>query len=61
MERQDDVVQSLVVATYALDLGDVERARAAVGAALEQSRGILSDLAVRGGLRGLTRRTRPTA
>jgi hypothetical protein len=56
MERQDDVVQSLVVATYALELGDVDKAKAAVASALEQSRTLLSELAERSEPRGLTRR-----
>lgn len=59
MERQDDVVQSLVVATYALELGDVEKAKAAVANALDQSRTLLSELAERSESQGLTRRQAP--
>jgi hypothetical protein len=58
LERQDDVVQQLVVATYSLELGDVERTKTALTTALEQARAILSDLAEQDRLRGLTRRTR---
>jgi hypothetical protein len=59
MERQDDVVQSLVVATYALELGDVDKAKAAVASALDQSRTLLSELAERNGAQGLTRSQAP--
>ncbi len=44
LEINDDVVQSLVVATYALDLGQPDRARAAVSQALASSRSIMTDL-----------------
>jgi hypothetical protein len=59
MERQDDVVQALVVATYALELGDVDKAKSAVASALEQSRSLLSELAERSEPQGLTRRQAP--
>ena len=59
MERQDDVVQALVVATYALELGDVDKAKTAVASALEQSRTLLSELAERSEPQGLTRRQAP--
>lgn len=59
MERQDDVVQSLVVATYALELGDVDKAKGAVASALDQSRTLLSELAERRPAQGLTRRQAP--
>jgi hypothetical protein len=59
MERQDDVVQSLVVATYALELGDLDKAKAAVASALEQSRTLLSELAEQSEPQGLTRRQAP--
>ena len=59
MERQDDVVQSLVVATYALELGEVDKAKAAVASALEQSRTLLSELAERSAPQGLTRSQAP--
>jgi hypothetical protein len=59
MERQDNVVQSLVVATYALELGDLDKAKAAVASALEQSRTLLSELAEQSDPQGLTRQQAP--
>jgi hypothetical protein len=59
MERQDDVVQALVVATYALELGDLDRAKAAVSSALDQSRTLLTELAERSGSQRLTRSQAP--
>jgi hypothetical protein len=44
LERQDDVVQQLAVAKYALTVGDIERAMAAIDAALGTARRTLSDL-----------------
>jgi len=40
----DDVVQDLAIAALALDTGDTERARQAVGAALERSRRLVGEL-----------------
>jgi hypothetical protein len=44
LERGDDVVQQLTVAKFALALGDVAAADAAVDAALSHSRRHLTDL-----------------
>jgi hypothetical protein len=44
LERGDDVVQHLTVAKYALAVGDVAAADAAVDAALSSSRRTLTDL-----------------
>jgi hypothetical protein len=60
----DDLVQSLVVATYALQLGDDHRARTAVDGALCQSRAILDRALAAAGRDALTRRAesgRPNA
>jgi hypothetical protein len=53
---QDDLVQTLVVATYALQLGDQDRARAAVDGALHQSRAILDRMLAEAGHDALSRR-----
>lgn len=45
LARNDDVVQLLTIARYALETGDVERAAAAVDTALAASRRTISDLA----------------
>jgi hypothetical protein len=44
LERGDDVVQQLTVAKFALALGDVAAADAAVDAALSHSRRALTDM-----------------
>jgi hypothetical protein len=46
---QDDLVQTLVVATYALQLGDHDKARDAVDGALRRSRVALDQLLVEAG------------
>ncbi|WP_198946468.1 hypothetical protein [Pseudofrankia asymbiotica] len=46
---QDDLVQTLVVATYALQLGDHDRARDAVDGALRRSRVALDQLLAEAG------------
>jgi Tfp pilus assembly protein PilF len=43
-EVNDDVVQALVLAVYALDRGDVDRARGLIDGALEHARRMISDL-----------------
>lgn len=52
---QDDLVQTLVVATYALQLGDQDRARTAVDVALRQSRVILDRMLAEAGHDALSR------
>ncbi|MBX6390675.1 MAG: MFS transporter, partial [Frankia sp.] len=49
LSDQDHLVQDLVVATYALQLGDHDRARAAVDGALRRSRGTLDRLLAEAG------------
>src|SRR5581483_2657204 len=44
LQRSDEVVQQLAVAKYALSIGDIPRAMAAIDAALEFARRSLSDL-----------------
>jgi signal transduction histidine kinase len=44
IELNDDVVQSLVVAKFALETDDPERAVTAIGAALTQTKRIASEL-----------------
>jgi PAS domain S-box-containing protein len=44
LELNDDIVQGLTVATYALESGDVEHARVAVEATLRSGRSIVGDL-----------------
>jgi hypothetical protein len=51
---QDDLVQTLVVATYALQLGDHDRARDAVDGALRRSRVTLDQLLAEAGRSALT-------
>ncbi|WP_238430961.1 hypothetical protein, partial [Frankia nepalensis] len=51
---QDDLVQTLVVATYALQLGDHDRARDAVDGALRRSRDTLDRLLAEAGRPALT-------
>jgi hypothetical protein len=46
LEREDDVVQHLTVAKFALALGDVAAADAAVDAALSNSRRTITDMVV---------------
>jgi hypothetical protein len=46
---QDDLVQTLVIATYALELGDHDRARDAVDGALRRSRRTLDLLLAEAG------------
>jgi hypothetical protein len=53
---QDDLVQTLVVATYALQLGDQDRVRVAVDSALHQSRAILDRMLAEAGHDALHRR-----
>jgi len=57
---QDDLVQTLVVATYALQLGDHDRARDAVDGALRRSRVTLDQLLAEAGRSALTNQV-PTA
>jgi len=56
---QDDLVQTLVVATYALQLGDHDRARVAVDGALRQSRHTLDRMLAEAGRGALSRRDTP--
>jgi hypothetical protein len=44
LEREDDVVQHLTVAKFALAIGDVDAANAAVDAALSRSRRTITDI-----------------
>ncbi|HEX3908610.1 MAG TPA: hypothetical protein VHW92_11840 [Mycobacteriales bacterium] len=44
LEREDDVVQHLTVAKFALAIGDVAAANAAVDAALSRSRRTITDM-----------------
>ena len=44
IEINDDIVQGLTVASYALELGDTARAKAAVDRALASSRSIISEM-----------------
>jgi hypothetical protein len=44
LEREDDVVQQLTVAKFALAIGDVATADAAVDAALSNSRRTITDM-----------------
>lgn len=44
LEREDDVVQHLTVAKFALAVGDVAAANAAVDAALRRSRRTITDM-----------------
>jgi hypothetical protein len=44
LEREDDVVQHLTVAKFALAIGDVDAANAAVDAALSRSRRTITDM-----------------
>jgi hypothetical protein len=50
LEREDDVVQHLTVAKFALALGDVATADAAVDAALSNSRRTMTDMADTAGM-----------
>jgi glucose-6-phosphate-specific signal transduction histidine kinase len=44
VELNDEVVQALALAGYLLEAGDLEAARAALGAALQRAQGIVGDL-----------------
>ena len=44
LEREDDVVQHLTIAKFALAIGDVDAANAAVDAALSRSRRTITDM-----------------
>ena len=61
LANQDDLVQTLVVATYALQLGDHDRARVAVDSALRQSRHTLDRMLAEAGRGALSRRDTPGA
>jgi hypothetical protein len=56
---QDDLVQTLVIATYALELGDHDRARDAVDGALRRSRSTLDQLLAEAGRSALAGTGRP--
>jgi hypothetical protein len=64
LEREDDVVQHLTVAKFALAIGDVAAADAAVDAALSNSRRTITDMvdaADASGHAGKLVRTEPSA
>ncbi|CAI7980277.1 MFS transporter [Frankia sp. Hr75.2] len=55
LSEQDDLVQTLVMASYALQMGDEPRARQAVDGALRRSRATLDELMRQRGCHGLVR------
>ncbi|EFC80970.1 hypothetical protein FrEUN1fDRAFT_5895 [Parafrankia sp. EUN1f] len=57
LSAQDDLVQTLVVASYALQMGDEPRARQALDGALRRSRATLDELMRQRGCHGFVRAT----
>ncbi|CUU53909.1 hypothetical protein Ga0074812_101408 [Parafrankia irregularis] len=57
LSAQDDLVQTLVVASYALQMGDEPRARQALDGALRRSRATLDELVRQRGCHGFVRAT----
>jgi hypothetical protein len=50
VELNDGIVQLLAIARYALDAGDVDRARAAIDGSLEQARDLMGALLATSGV-----------